>query len=157
MSYPFAAFVAGCLAERGFDRRFATSVLAMGAGLLVVFAGGLPGWRGESAPLGLDRALAIGLYPFLSADILKVLLAASILPWPGAFCARSSSRRSTYPVFSVTDSHTHVRPLLPRGRKLYEPTRDRKILSFDLVKSNPRPSPRTYRTYPRLLSLSIIS
>src|SRR5687768_1588975 len=33
MSYPFAAYVTGSLAERGFDRRYLTSVLAMFAGL----------------------------------------------------------------------------------------------------------------------------
>ena len=33
MAYPFAAFVTGALAERGFDRRYLTSVLAMLAGL----------------------------------------------------------------------------------------------------------------------------
>ena len=32
LSYPFAAFVAGWLAERGFDRRYATSFVAMLAG-----------------------------------------------------------------------------------------------------------------------------
>ena len=41
MSYPFAALVAGYFAERGFDRRYATSVLAMTAGLSVVFAFGV--------------------------------------------------------------------------------------------------------------------
>src|SRR5205809_6866283 len=41
MSYPFAAFVAGALAERGFDRRYLTSVVAMGAGLAVIFACGI--------------------------------------------------------------------------------------------------------------------
>src|SRR5437868_10990542 len=41
MSYPFAAFVTGYLAERGFDRRYFTFVLAMIAGLAVVFAGGV--------------------------------------------------------------------------------------------------------------------
>lgn len=38
MSYPFAAFAAGFLAERGCDRRYLTSVLAMGAGLAIIFA-----------------------------------------------------------------------------------------------------------------------
>ena len=38
MSYPFAAFLTGALAERGFDRNYRTSVLAMGAGLAVIFA-----------------------------------------------------------------------------------------------------------------------
>src|SRR5947207_15673564 len=41
MSYPFAAFLAGRLAERGFDRSYATSVVAMAAGLAVVFAFGI--------------------------------------------------------------------------------------------------------------------
>jgi len=80
MSYPFAAFVAGALAERGFDRQFPTSVLAMGAGLLVVFTGGVAWMAWGAVPLGLARALAVGFYPFLLADLLKVLLAASILP-----------------------------------------------------------------------------
>jgi biotin transporter BioY len=41
MAYPFAAFVTGMLATRGFDRRYLTSVLAMAAGLAVIFAGGV--------------------------------------------------------------------------------------------------------------------
>src|SRR5205809_2233041 len=41
MSYPFAAFVAGYLAERGFDRRYITAVIAMTAGLAVIFACGV--------------------------------------------------------------------------------------------------------------------
>src|SRR3954452_5713990 len=40
MSYPFAALLVGYLAERGLDRRYATSVLAMLAGLIVVYASG---------------------------------------------------------------------------------------------------------------------
>ena len=41
MSYPFAAFLTGALAERGFDRRYLTSVVAMAAGLAVIFACGV--------------------------------------------------------------------------------------------------------------------
>src|SRR4029453_18234988 len=41
MAYPFAALVAGYLARRGFDRRPATSVLAMLAGLIVIYACGV--------------------------------------------------------------------------------------------------------------------
>src|SRR6476660_10096212 len=40
MASPFAAFAAGWLAERGFDRRYLTAVAAMTCGLAVVFAGG---------------------------------------------------------------------------------------------------------------------
>src|SRR6478672_2238460 len=41
MSYPFAAFVAGSLAERGLDRRYFTSLVAMTCGLAVIFACGV--------------------------------------------------------------------------------------------------------------------
>jgi biotin transport system substrate-specific component len=81
MSYPFAAFLTGLLAERGFDRRYLTSALAMGAGLIVVFACGvlwLAFFAGPTA--GLDVALRTGFYPFIPADIFKVLVAAAVMP-----------------------------------------------------------------------------
>ena len=82
MAYPFAAFVAGYLAERGFDRRYLTSVLAMAAGLGLVFACGVTWLAFFAAPtaLGMRRALELGLYPFVGVDILKILLAAAVLP-----------------------------------------------------------------------------
>jgi biotin transport system substrate-specific component len=80
MSYPFAAFATGYLAERGLDRRYLTSVLAMGAGLAIIFTCGLL-WLAFGVPHGgLSSAVRSGLVPFLAADILKVLLAAAVLP-----------------------------------------------------------------------------
>lgn len=86
LSYPIAAFLAGYLAERGFDRRYATSVLAMFAGLLVIYACGAM-WLGffaragaHATPIGLQAALVSGVYPFIVADLLKLLAAAGILP-----------------------------------------------------------------------------
>ena len=80
MSYPFAAFVAGTLAERGFDRRYLTAVVAMVCGLAVVFAGGIL-WLTIGQPShSLSSALAAGLFPFIIPDLLKLLVAASVLP-----------------------------------------------------------------------------
>jgi biotin transport system substrate-specific component len=81
MSYPFAAFVTGWLAERGFDRRYATAVLAMMCGLVVVFAGGVS-WLmiGGQTGLGLSAALAAGFYPFAIADFAKLLVASGVMP-----------------------------------------------------------------------------
>lgn len=79
MSYPLAAFVTGYLAQRGFDRRYSTSVLAMVAGLAVVFTFGVT-WLAIGANAGLSHAIATGLVPFIPADIVKVLLAATLLP-----------------------------------------------------------------------------
>ena len=82
MSYPLAAFVTGWLAERGFDRRYVTSVLAMAAGLAVIFACGVAwlAWFARPAAAGLDAALRTGFLAFLPVDIYKILVAAAILP-----------------------------------------------------------------------------
>jgi biotin transport system substrate-specific component len=82
MSYPFAAFLAGYLAERGFDRRYWTSVLAMIAGLVVIFAFGVM-WIAlfaRPAGIGFDAALRTGFYPFVFGDVFKILLGATVLP-----------------------------------------------------------------------------
>jgi biotin transport system substrate-specific component len=85
LSYPIAAFLVGRLAERGFDRRYGTSVLAMAAGLGIVYLCGAL-WLGMLAqtpgqgPIGLRAAFATGVIPFLAADAMKLLAAAAILP-----------------------------------------------------------------------------
>jgi biotin transport system substrate-specific component len=87
LAYPVAAFVAGWLAERGLDRRYATSVLAMLAGQVVYFIGGvswlawfIPAVPGQTGPMGLAAALNAAFYPFVLADLGKVLAAGAVLP-----------------------------------------------------------------------------
>lgn len=84
LSYPLAAFVTGWLAERGFDRRYATSVLAMLAGLALIFAGGVSWvtmvWPQLGYPAAGLGAIDIAFTPFILADIAKVLVAAAALP-----------------------------------------------------------------------------
>jgi len=77
MAYPLAAFATGWLAEHGMDRRYFTSILAMTAGLSLVFLGGVA-WIARLA--GLPPALATGLYPFVIVDIIKVVAAGLVLP-----------------------------------------------------------------------------
>ncbi|MGH9143464.1 MAG: biotin transporter BioY [Vicinamibacterales bacterium] len=81
MAYPFAAFVAGWLAARGFDRRYASAVVSMVCGLAVVFAGGVL-WLAVASrpPIGLSGALAVGFVPFILPDLLKLLAAAAVMP-----------------------------------------------------------------------------
>jgi biotin transport system substrate-specific component len=81
MSFPLAAFVAGFLAERGFDRRYPTALLAMLCGLAVVFAGGLL-WLmiASRPPVGVSAALSAGFLPFIVPDLLKLLVAAAVMP-----------------------------------------------------------------------------
>jgi biotin transport system substrate-specific component len=86
MAYPVAAFVVGSLAERGFAKRYATSVAAMLVGLAIIYAAGTL-WLGYfarlasgSAAVGLSAALATGVYPFVVADLAKLAAAAGITP-----------------------------------------------------------------------------
>jgi biotin transport system substrate-specific component len=79
LSYPLAAFVAGFLAERGFDRRYFTSVLAMAAGLVVVFTGGTL-WLAIGTGMGIVAAVGAGVAPFLLADLAKLFVAAGVMP-----------------------------------------------------------------------------
>ena len=89
MAYPAAAFVAGWLAERGLDRRYASSVVAMACGLALIFASGVA-WLGlyVQPGRGLNGALAAGFYPFVLGDAVKLLIAASVTPRVWAFMGR---------------------------------------------------------------------
>jgi biotin transport system substrate-specific component len=86
MAYPFAAFLVGYLAERGLARRYVTSVIAMLAGLAVIYACGTM-WLAffartitGSAAIGFSAALTAGVYPFVLADLVKLLGAAGVVP-----------------------------------------------------------------------------
>jgi biotin transport system substrate-specific component len=81
LAYPVAAYLVGWLAQRGFDRRYFTAVLAMVCGLAVVFAGGVSWLALAIQPAGgLSGALATGFLPFVVPDLVKLLIAAGALP-----------------------------------------------------------------------------
>ena len=88
ISYPLAAFVAGWLAERRFDRKYLTSLLAMAAGLAIIFASGLTWLAYGPTALGMPGAVAGALVPFLAADLVKLCLAAGVLPTVWRFVGR---------------------------------------------------------------------
>jgi biotin transport system substrate-specific component len=78
-----AAWVVGMLAEHGWDRRVTTTALAMILGSVALYACGLA-WlyclvHFAGRPLG-GGILAMGLYPFLPGDALKIALATVLLP-----------------------------------------------------------------------------
>jgi biotin transport system substrate-specific component len=72
-----AAYVTGLLAERGWDRKAGTTLLAMLLGNAVIYAFGLP-WL--ALLVGSQNALALGLYPFIAGDLVKAALATALLP-----------------------------------------------------------------------------
>ena len=79
MAYPIAAFVTGSLAERGWDRRYLTSLAAMLVGLAIIFTGGVS-WLAVTVTQSLPLAITAGLRWFVVLDVLKVLAGAMILP-----------------------------------------------------------------------------
>jgi biotin transport system substrate-specific component len=87
VAYPLAAMLVGYLAERGFDRRYVTSIGAMLAGLLLVYVFGAT-WLSMS--IGFSGALTAGVYPFIVADVVKVAAAAGILPGLWTLLGRAS-------------------------------------------------------------------
>ncbi len=76
-----AAFAVGFLAERGWDHRIWSMAMAMLIGNIVIYAFGLPWlatWLTRFSPE--SSVLAVGLYPFIPGDLLKLVLAAVALP-----------------------------------------------------------------------------
>ncbi len=74
-AYPVMAFIAGWIAERG-ARSFARNLLGGIAAELVLFAGGLA-WLAVLTH-SWQHAAAFGLYPFVAAEVMKVMLAAAL-------------------------------------------------------------------------------
>jgi biotin transport system substrate-specific component len=79
IGFALAAFLIGALAQLRWDRRFASAVAAMLTGNVVIYLVGLP-WLAEKIDAGLETTLEQGLYPFVVGDLLKLYLAAALLP-----------------------------------------------------------------------------
>jgi biotin transport system substrate-specific component len=78
-AYPAAAFVTGWLAERGWDRRYLTSLASMLIGLSVIFAGGVA-WLSLMPGQTIASAIAGGFAPYIVMDVVKAAVAAKVLP-----------------------------------------------------------------------------
>lgn len=73
-----AAFIAGYLAERGWAKSIASTAAGMLIANLLIYVPGLA-WLGTL--FGWDKPiLAWGLYPFILGDLVKLALAAALVP-----------------------------------------------------------------------------
>ena len=77
VGFALAAAVTGWLAERGLDRTVIGTAVAMIAGTVVIYACGLV-WLSNF--VGMEKAFAFGMTPFLFGDLVKVALATATLP-----------------------------------------------------------------------------
>jgi len=76
ISYPFVAFLAGWIAEGG-QKTFTRYALASVAGEILLFVSGVA-WIMILLHAPLARAANFGLYPFIFAEVIKVLAAAEL-------------------------------------------------------------------------------
>lgn len=96
LGFLLASAVVGGLAQRGWDRRLGRSLVAMALGSVLVYACGVA-WLAVAADLSLADALAFGLWPFLPGDLLKLAVAAALLPLGWRLVATRASDGSTAP------------------------------------------------------------
>jgi len=76
LGFVAAAWAVGWLCEHLGDRSIAGMVVVMLPGSATIYLLGLP-WLAHF--VGVDKALALGLIPFLPGDLIKIALAASVV------------------------------------------------------------------------------
>jgi biotin transport system substrate-specific component len=77
VGFVIAAAVTGWFAQKGFDRNAFKMFLAMLVGSALIY---IPGVLWLTQFTGADKALELGLYPFIWGDVLKAALAAMLFP-----------------------------------------------------------------------------
>lgn len=84
--FVLAAYLVGVLTEKTWNRGIITIILAMLLGNIVIY---IPGLLWLVRFVGISKVLAVGLYPFLLGDVLKILSAGFLF-----FLAQKVTKRS---------------------------------------------------------------
>lgn len=79
VAFPAGAFITGAFAEHGWDKRFWTAAAAMAIGSLIIM---LSGWTWFSLVTNTPMSVSFQttVLTFIPGDIVKILLAAALLP-----------------------------------------------------------------------------
>ena len=86
-----AAAVTGALAERGWDKKFSSSIAAMLTGSVIVYACGSI-WLHHFLHVSWNTTFVDGVYPFIPGDLVKLYLAAAALPGAWSLVRRLRSK-----------------------------------------------------------------
>ena len=90
IAFPAAAFITGAFAEHGWDKRYLTAVASMAIGSAVIMLSGC-GWFALITNTSLPTAFQLAVLQFIPGDIIKILLAAAVLPSGWALLKRRAS------------------------------------------------------------------
>ena len=77
VAFPAAAYITGAFAENGWDKNFWMAAVAMAVGSAVIL---VAGWAWLTQFMPADVAFGAGVSPFIIGDIVKIVLAAAVLP-----------------------------------------------------------------------------
>jgi biotin transport system substrate-specific component len=92
VAFPAAAFVTGAFAEHGWDKRFLTAAAAMAIGSVIIM---LSGWAWFSLVTNTPMSVSFqtSVLTFIPGDIVKILLAAALLPTGWKLLQRDASNQ----------------------------------------------------------------
>lgn len=90
IAFPAAAYVTGAFAEFGWDKKYFSAVAAMAIGSVLILFGGWV-WFSVTTITSPDDAFKITVWPFLPGDVIKIALAAAVLPTGWALLKRKPS------------------------------------------------------------------
>jgi biotin transport system substrate-specific component len=79
VGFVLAAAVTGRLSERGWDKKFSSSIASMLTGSVVIYLCGAI-WLHHELHASWETTLVDGVYPFVPGDMVKLYLAAAALP-----------------------------------------------------------------------------
>ncbi len=79
LGFILSGLACGAIAERRADRTVITALLAMFVGEFLIYLIGVP-WLAVDLHVGLGKAIALGLTPFLAGDAIKAGIVALLLP-----------------------------------------------------------------------------
>jgi len=90
VAFPAAAFITGAFSEHGWDKRYPPAVAAMAIGSVIVLLGGFA-WYSILTNTPPLAAFKIAVMPYLVGDVIKIALAAAVLPTGWALLKRKAS------------------------------------------------------------------
>jgi biotin transport system substrate-specific component len=91
VAFPAAAFITGAFSEHGWDKRFLTAAASMAIGSAVIMLSGCV-WFALLTNTPPSTAFQLAVVKFIPGDIVKILLAAAVLPSGWALLRRKAAQ-----------------------------------------------------------------